>query len=357
VISEPAVTTSDSSENVPSQNHEYREPSEFFLNDSVDLLDPFQTFDFVSPFMDFSYNSPGLALLDGELSVARLSGIPHPTSSAIARPQATLGQGGDKANPAANVWDETASPKSVMESLLNITDTGLSLPEISRSPPVKHSAFVVGEDTRKCLLADLASRLPGVAVGQDRLPSAPVLEKYLNSFMNSFNMHLPIFHIPTFDPASNPSPLVLAMCAIGALLLLDRPNAGILYSLSRKALRYKHQRAELELPSVFWDWSRPCEEEVLPAWSPLWDTQTDLLLTYFGAFCGDPEVVVRTMEEIGSLSCVSTSALGTNIRSPGTGIPFETGGTRSFLLDSEAYNVEKLGRKGVHEKAGSPIHT
>ncbi|KAI1609117.1 hypothetical protein EDD36DRAFT_84511 [Exophiala viscosa] len=121
--------------------------------------------------------------------------------------------------------------------------------------------------------------------------------------MNSFNMHLPIFHIPTFDLASNPSPLILAMCAIGALLLLDRPNAGLLYSLSRKALRYKHQRAELELPSVFWDWSRPCEEEVPPAWSPLWDTQTDLLLTYFGAFCGDPEAVVRTMEEIGSLSC------------------------------------------------------
>lgn len=357
LLGEPAVTADNCHpQDIPNHNRQDGDAFELLLEGGVDLLDPFQTFDFMNPFMDFSYDSPGLrtsaTFPRGDSSSSRFPDTPEATYPATSQQESTRHPDGDKARPADGAWDEIRSPQSTIETQQNGADGNLSLPKISRSPPAQHTALVFSEENRQRMLADLTLRLPGAALDPDRIASAAALEKHLNSFMDSFNMHLPIFHIPTFDLAQSPSPLVLAMCAIGALLLLDRPNASTLYSLSRQALMCKHQRAELESPIVFWDWSRPSEEEASHSWSPLWLTQTHLLLTYFGAFCGHPEVVVRTMGEIGYLSCVSISSSKSYLRSPATGIPFETGRTQSLLLDSEAHDVGQLGRKGMYQKAG-----
>lgn len=275
--------------------------------EDLHFLDPFQSLDFLSPFMDLS-DGPQDGLDPVVLQGENLDFLPHMNpfvSDSALREQHQPERGisdairGITVRQLTNqIEDTTTSGRDALGRI------DWSLPQITPSISAPHPAPTISNETRRALVADLALRAPGASSHGRELPSAPVLEKFLDSFASSFNRHVPIFHIPTLQPETTPSPLVLAMCAIGALLLLDRQNASLLYTLSRRALAYEYLESRHEHPTMFWDWSRPSETDVPVGLRPLWDTQTDLLLTYFGAFCGDPDLVVRTMEEIGSLSCV-----------------------------------------------------
>jgi hypothetical protein len=107
------------------------------------------------------------------------------------------------------------------------------------------------------------------------LPSSRMLDNFLWKFFQCFQRHLPIFHVPTFDTAKTPAPLLLAICSIGALYTLNRKHAAVLRLMASDALqstvgrKYSGQRGNLE---------------------PLWQTQTRLLITFgamFGGSVGD----------------------------------------------------------------------
>jgi len=102
-----------------------------------------------------------------------------------------------------------------------------------------------------------------------------MLDNFLWKFFQCFQNHLPIFHVATFDTATTPAPLLLAMCSIGALYTLNRKHAAVLRLMASDALqstvsrKYNGQGGNLE---------------------PLWQTQTRLLITFgamFGGSIGD----------------------------------------------------------------------
>ncbi|KPI39612.1 Vanillyl-alcohol oxidase [Cyphellophora attinorum] len=275
--------------NLPTDIADYQNTLGVLPGDTTDAFDAFTSFGILSPYFDFGY--------DPRFVAASISGHnPVPAVAPTTTDEPVLNRQG--ISPF-----RTTDTRGVRADQ---TDVGLSPPEISCMPQAKRAPLEFTDAARDRLLEDLAGRLPDNEGLPNDVPPASVLSKDINSFMDSFNTHLPIFHLPTMDFAEMRSPLVLAICAIGALHLLDRSNAGTMYTLSRKALTRRHQRAELELASVFWDWSKPVAARTKTEPPPLWDTQTQLLLAYFGSFCGHPDVVVRSMEEIGSLSCVGS---------------------------------------------------
>lgn len=62
-----------------------------------------------------------------------------------------------------------------------------------------------------------------------RLPLTPVLNRYLSTYFNFFHHHLPFLHPASFNPATVPAPLVLAVLSIGALYTFEQDQAYMLH--------------------------------------------------------------------------------------------------------------------------------
>jgi hypothetical protein len=138
---------------------------------------------------------------------------------------------------------------------------------------------VMTEETRIFLIADIQERL---SVGPKELgiPSLQSLHGFMNTFFKSFNIHLPIFHPPSFDISATPSPLFLAMCSVGALFDKERDTANHLREIANEALQSVDSGSS----------SRS-----------LWEVQCRLLLIAGAAFGGNSTAVVWALENIGFL--------------------------------------------------------
>ena len=93
----------------------------------------------------------------------------------------------------------------------------------------------VNEDTYAALEKDLESRLDSGDL-PIRLPSASICQAFLGGYVECFDPHFPIFHWPTLDLISTPSPLILSMCSIGALYRLDRRRARMFYDIASRSI-------------------------------------------------------------------------------------------------------------------------
>lgn len=167
-----------------------------------------------------------------------------------------------------------------------ISDHGASLDRLPRlikerktSPP----RIIFSEDARKTLIADLKERLSPSDLPME-IPSSQSLQRFIGQFFKGFNSHLPIFHIPSFNITKVPSPLLLAMCSIGALFHLERNTASQLRELAHEALH----RTQLKRSN-----QSPAEAR------PLWEVQCKLLVIAEAAFGGDCAAVSWALEDIG----------------------------------------------------------
>lgn len=86
-----------------------------------------------------------------------------------------------------------------------------------------------------CLRTDLTERL-GCPHLARQLPPARMCQSFFSSFLESFHCHFPMIHLRTLDLNCTPSPLILAMCSIGAVYRLDRRRARRLYNLAREEI-------------------------------------------------------------------------------------------------------------------------
>jgi hypothetical protein len=105
------------------------------------------------------------------------------------------------------------------------------LPRLRENSPSSTPHLTLDKDVFAVLSKDLACRLDS----DDRvkqLPNAFLCQSFLSSYIESFDLHLPMIHWPTLDIGSTPSPLIFSMCSIGALYRLDRRRARALYDLS-----------------------------------------------------------------------------------------------------------------------------
>ncbi|KAI8931459.1 hypothetical protein NX059_011785 [Plenodomus lindquistii] len=109
----------------------------------------------------------------------------------------------------------------------------------------------------------------GVNVGNFRFPSKYALMRFVQAFFASMAPHFPILHRPTFAIASIPSPLLLAVMACGAIYSDESEEAA---SIHLAALQLMSKHEDVTVPRT--------EEKALQ----LWELQTSLLLSYFGAY-------------------------------------------------------------------------
>lgn len=77
------------------------------------------------------------------------------------------------------------------------------------------------------------------------LPGKVKCQRYMRLFFQSFHVHMPLMHIPTFQARNSPSALLLSMLAIGALYSYDTLEARILHSLSKAAF-YAEEWPEMQ---------------------------------------------------------------------------------------------------------------
>ncbi|KAK2731417.1 hypothetical protein FQN55_004696 [Onygenales sp. PD_40] len=113
-----------------------------------------------------------------------------------------------------------------------------------------------------------------------------LLQRCLDQFFSHFNIYTPIFHVPTFNIKTTPTPLILAMSCIGASQLSERELCSTLLQMANECL--EHDESGIE--------------DLMPA-TPLliWKIQCKVLLIYAGVFLGDPNEAAAAIERIGTI--------------------------------------------------------
>ncbi|KAF4996668.1 hypothetical protein FDECE_12346 [Fusarium decemcellulare] len=157
------------------------------------------------------------------------------------------------------------------------------------------------DDMRLHCLADLKSRLTFEQLGDFSLPATTSLQQYFNSYVESFHIHFPFLHLQTLNLETAPSPLILGICAIGALHRLERKVAASLHLTAERALTSIDFDRLQTSPTLLQDWARPRDS---PSADPasLSLAQARLILVFFAAFSGEPQFIRQALVGCGHLS-------------------------------------------------------
>ncbi|KIW14344.1 hypothetical protein PV08_07126 [Exophiala spinifera] len=177
----------------------------------------------------------------------------------------------------------------------------ISKPTLARTPFTKPPAPIFTEQMRTNLLNEIKERLTSKELTRFTLPSASALQKCIRTAIDSFHVHMPILHLQTMNFTSAPSPLVLIICAIGALYRLERKIAEQLYQKAYQllAVRSKESKEQANRPSMSDDWIPPPSQEAKVDPELLWRSQARLLIKMFATFCGVITVVTEALSELG----------------------------------------------------------
>jgi hypothetical protein len=218
---------------------------------------------------------------------------------------------GDSRNgsSAAAVFDTNGDSLSTTSTNPVATATGESqkpLPFllIEENKP-SNVTLVLDKSIHDSLCQDLGERLNIEDASQD-IPPARLCQFFLSGYADFFQCNLPVIHLPSLCLRTTPSPLVLAMCCIGALYRLDRKRAKGLYKVARRALQRevecKHSVRETEQTQVL---ASSQDISSLLDIPPLWAVQSTLLLTFFAAMSDDTTLVSHAMKDTGFYILVS----------------------------------------------------
>jgi DNA-directed RNA polymerase subunit RPC12/RpoP len=150
------------------------------------------------------------------------------------------------------------------------------------APPVFH----FDEHVHQTVCQDARQRLPTGDSMAALFPSVNDLNRFFSGYIECFHRHFPIIHLPSLEMLETPSPLIFAMCSIGAQYRLDRQKAKNLFALAGTMSSYA-LRAGLPISAG------------TPGPAALWIMQTRVLLSLGGIFSGKTSVVLRTIENLG----------------------------------------------------------
>jgi hypothetical protein len=198
-------------------------------------------------------------------------------------------------------WDGVpTSARRMSHALAEGTDSRVHL----HPKPSKQPALVFTDSMRAHLIKDLAQRLPTECSSQARLPTAAALQKCIRTYVEAFHVHLPIFHLQTMNFETLPSPLTLAICAIGAQYRLERKVSASLYVLACEALEAAVHHHPRHKPRLLEDWTRPRAQSSKSIPEIVWKGQTRLLLSMQSCFSGDTEVISIAIKHLGDFLIV-----------------------------------------------------
>lgn len=185
---------------------------------------------------------------------------------------------------------------------------------------------------------------------------------FLGSYFDVFNVHLPLLHEPSFEFAEQPTGLLLAMAAVGAMYRLERRALGVLYRAADAAAPVG--ASPVQIGSFHGGVARGAAgTDPPPPWRSLGYYQARLLLQYVGIQGGDAEPTDRSLGMIAELSFTVRNTRG----------PSGVGGAclvsmadAAVALSDPGETAEGVGRRshvgqlvgqGVHETVpGHPLH-
>jgi hypothetical protein len=154
--------------------------------------------------------------------------------------------------------------------------------ERTYSPPI----FQFDEHIHQTICQDARQRLPAGDSMAALFPSVNDLNRFFSGYIECFHRHFPIIHLPSLEMLETPSPLIFAVCSIGAQYRLDRQKAKNLFALAGTMSSYA-LRAGLPISGG------------TPKPAALWIMQTRVLLSLGGIFSGKTSVILRTIENLG----------------------------------------------------------
>lgn len=104
----------------------------------------------------------------------------------------------------------------------------------SKGKPLKMPITELDEAKYAHVLAEARSRLSSEDAQKFRLPSSQKLDRFFTSYLTCFHHHFPVVHLQTLRDNNAGAPLIMAMCAIGALYRLNRKVAKDLWTWAQK---------------------------------------------------------------------------------------------------------------------------
>ena len=179
-----------------------------------------------------------------------------------------------------------------------------------------HPIMTLDDIAYQSLRSDVAQRLarPGPDI---KLPLVKICQSFLSSYVTSFHNHFPIIHLQSLCLRTTPSPLILAMCSIGALYRLDRRQARRLYEVAVHALESVSQcpnpKPQPPLPSRRILIPRVHKtppptlhgHATLVKGYSLWHAQARILLMFQAVMSGEKDLLMSTLHRSGFFSLVS----------------------------------------------------
>jgi hypothetical protein len=167
--------------------------------------------------------------------------------------------------------------------------------------------LVLDQNIHDLLCQDLGERL-NIEYANQEIPPARLCQFFFSGYVDFFRCNLPVIHLPSLCLRTTPSPLILAMCCIGALYRLDRKRAKSLYHLARRAIQREMESKHVVIQTAM------TRQALAPSSSqdilslldtPLWVLQSSLLLTFFAAMSNDTNLVSQAMKDTGFYILVS----------------------------------------------------
>lgn len=119
-------------------------------------------------------------------------------------------------------------------NMVQVAGSSARLPTVINETPRKIPFRAVDSEIHSLILKDIEKRLSNEQLKDFNMPTAQSLQRFLISYLTCFHKHYPILHLPSLDLRNAPSPLILAMCAIGALYRLSRKTAKDLWFWANK---------------------------------------------------------------------------------------------------------------------------
>ncbi|KAI9159181.1 Zinc finger protein [Paramyrothecium foliicola] len=179
-------------------------------------------------------------------------------------------------------------------------------PQVVKPATSKTPYFAVTEKVMAHLREDLRSRCGREGSPAFQLPDAATLQKCMTTYIDAFHIHFPLIHLATLDIKTAPSPLILAMCAVGAQYRLERKVAGSLYIAAQRALacaNLNFDNLQTSCGALLQDWAAPQpQRSQAPGPETLGIMQARWIVTFFGAFSGQPELIRQALIDCGHVA-------------------------------------------------------
>lgn len=133
------------------------------------------------------------------------------------------------------------------------------------------------------------------------VPPATVIQNCVRRYFEKFHIHHTLFHPHTLNLEQLESPLMLAICAIGALYRLDRKLSTLFFCMAERALALLSvvRGGDAARPSFEAKATRSSTKQTMTSPKPLWELQTRVLLVFVAAIGGQAAMSRKAIDEIG----------------------------------------------------------